>query len=75
MKFDRRPPHPKIGFFVTFWPVYHAVFGQVFHFLDLPMILKMAFRDLFTSIPNDIWTTSALFLSTKSQVTSTIYEF
>ena len=28
MKYDRRPP-PKIGFFVKFWPVYYAVFGQV----------------------------------------------
>ena len=42
------------AFFVTFWLVYHPVFGQDFHFLDHPMILKMAFRDFFTSITNDI---------------------
>ena len=26
-------PPPKIGFFVKFWSIYLAVFGQVFHFL------------------------------------------
>ena len=75
MKFERRPPRFKIGFFVTLSPVKNAVFGQDFHVLNLPTILKVAFLDFFTSIPNDIWTTSALFLSTKSQITRTIYKF
>ena len=46
MKFDRVPPPPKIGLFVTFRPVQLSVFGRVFHFLDLPTSLKTAFRDI-----------------------------
>ena len=60
---------------MTLSPVKNTVFGQDFHVLNLPTNLKMAFLDFFTSIPSDIWTTSALLLSTKSQITSTIYKF
>ena len=60
MKFDRRPP-PKIGFFVTFRPVYHAVFGNFFYFLDPPTMLNTAFRDIFTIITGRTRTSFALF--------------
>ena len=55
------PPTAKIGFFVTFRPVYHSVFGNFFYFLDPPTMLNTAFRDIFTIITGRTRTSFALF--------------
>ena len=68
MKFDRRPPPPKIGFFVIFWPVFLADFRPVLQFVTcgiwpsfaLPPPLNWLFGDIFACIPDESWTHFAL---------------
>ena len=55
------PPLPKIGFFATISPVYYSAFGHFFHFLELPTMLKTAFRYFSTLFTGRTRTSFVLF--------------